>query len=87
MISVKTQKTIAHYLHQCFLLLLLMLLKIETIAQDSIAYPWPEGKLAAISLSFDDARESQVIVGTTLLDQYGIKATFFVVPSTMQRQL
>jgi peptidoglycan/xylan/chitin deacetylase (PgdA/CDA1 family) len=64
-----------------------MILKMEAMAQDSIAYPWPKGKLAAISLSFDDARESQVIVGTKLLDEYGIKATFFVVPSTMQRQL
>ena len=70
-----------------FLLALLVLLKNASAQQDSVAYPWPEGKRAAISLSFDDARESQVIVGTKLLDQYGIKATFYVVPSTMQRQL
>ena len=55
--------------------------------QDSAVFPWPEGKQAAVSLSFDDARESQVIVGTSLLDQYNIKATFFVVPASVEKQL
>jgi peptidoglycan/xylan/chitin deacetylase (PgdA/CDA1 family) len=55
--------------------------------QDSVGFSWPEGKRVAVSLSFDDARESQVLVGTRLLDRYGIKATFFVVPSTMEKQL
>ena len=50
-------------------------------------FSWPENKKMAISLTFDDARESQVIVGTRLLDQYGIKATFFVVPSAVEKQL
>jgi peptidoglycan/xylan/chitin deacetylase (PgdA/CDA1 family) len=39
---------------------------------------WPEGKLAAISLTFDDARISQVDTGLTILDEYGVKATFYV---------
>jgi len=55
--------------------------------QDSTVFSWPQGKRAAVSLTFDDARESQVIVGTQVLDQYGIKATFFVVPSSVQKQL
>lgn len=55
--------------------------------QDTAAYPWPQGKLAALSLSFDDARESQVLVGTGLLDQYGIKATFFVEAPAVEKQL
>ena len=55
--------------------------------KDSALFKWPEGKQAAVSLSFDDARESQVIVGTHLLDQYGVKATFYVVPGTMEKQL
>ena len=55
--------------------------------QDSTVFTWPQGKRAAVSLTFDDARESQVIVGTQLLDQYGIKATFFVVPSSVKKQL
>ncbi len=57
------------------------------LAQDSSLFKWPAGKRAAVSLSFDDARESQVLVGTRLLDQYGVKATFFVVPSSMEKQL
>lgn len=48
---------------------------------------WPEGKRLAISLTFDDARDSQVTGGTALLDEYGVKATFFVVPSAVKRQL
>ena len=49
--------------------------------QASSAFSWPKGKRAAVSLSFDDARVSQPDSGIALLDHYGIKATFFVVPS------
>jgi len=41
-------------------------------------FRWPEGKRAAISLTFDDARQSQITQGIPLLDQYGTKATFYV---------
>ena len=54
---------------------------------DTSVFKWPEGKKAAISLSFDDARASQVLRGTDLLDQFGVKATFFVVPSAVEKQL
>ena len=50
-------------------------------------FKWPEGKKAAISLTFDDARFSQVNTGTALLDKYGVKATFFVVPSSVEQRL
>ncbi len=50
-------------------------------------FRWPEGKKAAISLTFDDARFSQVDTGTALLDKYGVKATFFVVPSSVEQRL
>jgi len=50
-------------------------------------FPWPEGKQMAISLTWDDGRSSQVEVGTPILDQYGIKATFYVVPSAVERSL
>lgn len=53
-------------------------------AQESTAtFLWPEGKQYAVSLTFDDARMSQVDVGTALLDKYNVKATFFLVPSTV----
>ncbi len=55
--------------------------------QNAAAFSWPQGRQAALSISFDDARESQVTVGTALLDQYGLKATFFVVPSGVEKQL
>ncbi len=48
---------------------------------------WPEGKRVALSLSFDDARLSQVDVGTKLLDEYGVKATFFVLTSSVSKRL
>lgn len=55
-------------------------------AQQS-AFQWPKGIKSAISLSFDDARLSQVDVGTPLLDQYGIKATFVLVPSNVEKRI
>lgn len=48
---------------------------------------WPNGKKVALSLSFDDARLSNVDQGTVLLDQYDVKATFFVVPSAVKKRL
>jgi peptidoglycan/xylan/chitin deacetylase (PgdA/CDA1 family) len=55
--------------------------------QPSAAFRWPEGKQVAISLTFDDARTSQVDAGTALLDQYGVKATFYVVPSGVRNRM
>lgn len=40
----------------------------------------------ALSLTFDDGRESQPLVGVPLLDQYGVKATFYIVPPRAARQ-
>lgn len=66
------------------LLILLLLITCKTYSQNTF---WPEGKQMAISLSFDDARESQVLLGTELLNQFGVKATFYVVPSSVKKQL
>ena len=41
-------------------------------------FRWPAGKRAAISLTFDDARLSQIDRGLPILDEYGVKATFYV---------
>ena len=57
------------------------------IAQSQTTFVWPEGKQVAISLTFDDGRASQVEGGTELLDQYGVKGTFYVVPSAVERKL
>lgn len=55
--------------------------------QATPTFSWPNSKRVAVSLSFDDARPSQVEGGTALLDRYGVKATFYVVPSAVERKL
>lgn len=67
------------------LILSLSIAVTTSIAQNKIQ--WPDGKRVAVSLTFDDGRDSQVLRGTTLLDRYGVKVTFFVVPDAVQRQL
>jgi peptidoglycan/xylan/chitin deacetylase (PgdA/CDA1 family) len=47
------------------------------------AFAWPERAQAAISVSFDDARDSQVDVGLAALEKAGLRATFFVVSSRL----
>lgn len=56
-------------------------------AQTAGAFHWPEGKRVAVSLSFDDARASQVDVGMPILNKHRAKATFFLNPGRMERQL
>ena len=43
-------------------------------------FAWPEGKEAALSLSFDDGHQSQIEVAAPLLDEFGVKGTFYVLP-------
>ena len=50
-------------------------------------FPWPDGKKAALSLTFDDARESQVDVGLPLLKEHGVRATFYVLPDGARKRL
>lgn len=57
-----------------------------SFAQES-GFIWPQGKKMALSLSFDDARASQVDTGTALLDAYNVKATFYVQPPTVKNRL
>ncbi len=42
------------------------------------AFSWPEGKRFAISLTFDDARPSQLDYGIPLFDRLGVHATFYL---------
>jgi len=50
-------------------------------------FKWPEGKKMAISLTFDDARLSQIDKGIPLLDKYGVKGTFYVSPNAVTQRL
>ena len=72
-----------------FLLLVVVILfgKLGSSQQTVTTFKWPNGKRAAVSITFDDARTSQVDSGTALLDKYGVKATFFVVPATVEDRL
>jgi peptidoglycan-N-acetylglucosamine deacetylase len=51
------------------------------------SFRWPDGKKAAVSLSFDDARLSQVDNGLAVLKKEGVKVTFFVQPSGLEKRL
>lgn len=70
-----------------FIFLLLSIISSISFAQTKQPFSWPEGKQVAISLTFDDGRASQVEGGTTLLDQYGVKGTFYVVPSALEKNV
>ncbi len=50
-------------------------------------FKWPEGKKMAISMTFDDARLSQIEKGIPLLDKYNVKATFYVSPSRFMERV
>jgi peptidoglycan/xylan/chitin deacetylase (PgdA/CDA1 family) len=50
-------------------------------------FSWPAGKRAAISLTFDDARFSQIDRGLPILDEYGTKATFYVLIQPLEERL
>ena len=58
-------------------------------APDSAAnvFQWPGGKRGAVSLSFDDARLSQIDRGLDLLKQHHVKVTFFVQSNNLSRRL
>ena len=50
-------------------------------------FQWPNGKRGAVSLSFDDARLSQIDTGLALLNREHVKATFFVQAENIGRRL
>jgi peptidoglycan/xylan/chitin deacetylase (PgdA/CDA1 family) len=57
------------------------------LAAESAVFAWPAGKRAAVSLTFDDARLSQVDSGIALLDRAGVKATFYLTAKNIGRRL
>ena len=75
------------YIARAFSIILMSAVTQNVFAQSNINFSWPQGKEAAISLSFDDGRYSQVEGGTALLDSLNVKATFYVVPSAVEERL
>lgn len=45
---------------------------------------WPKNKRAALSITFDDARPTQATHGIPILDEYGIKSTFYVIAKSVE---
>jgi peptidoglycan-N-acetylglucosamine deacetylase len=57
---------------------------LETRASGARAtFAWPEGKRAAVSLSFDDARESQLDQGLPVFAETGTKVTFYLTANNL----
>lgn len=50
------------------------------------AFPWPNARRAAVSLSFDDGRSSQMDAGVPVLAQARLSVTFYVVPGSIERR-
>jgi len=55
--------------------------------KDSPGMEWPDGKRMALSLTFDDARMSQIDKGIPILDKYKVRATFYVSPDLMMKRI
>jgi len=48
---------------------------------------WPGSARMALSLSFDDGRESQVTQGLPVFARHGVRVTLYVVPAAVERRL
>ena len=59
----------------------------ETPPSSSDNFKWPAGKKVALSLSFDDARLSNVDVGLPLFKKHDVQVTFYVNPPNMQSRM
>ncbi len=69
--------------------LLLVFISFQSIAKNSQyeGFSYPNKAKNAISISFDDARHSQVDTGLALLDKYQVKATFYVSPFNVKERV
>lgn len=67
--------------------LALVLLPLCFAASSPAQFSWPGGKKVAVSLSFDDARASQITTGLDLFARHDARVTFYVNPPNMKGQL
>lgn len=63
------------------------LLLAPTLLAQTKGFQWPSNYKAALSLSFDDARLSQVDAGIPFLNKLNTKATFYVLSSSYGKRL
>jgi len=62
-----------------FMLVGLLSASFNTYADDTAqAFKWPKGQKAAVSLSYDDALDSQLDYAIPALNKYGLKGTFYL---------
>lgn len=59
----------------------------DSTQENKSEFKWSEGKKMAISLTFDDARYSQIDKGIPLLDKFNVKATFYISPDRMIKRI
>jgi beta-glucosidase-like glycosyl hydrolase/peptidoglycan/xylan/chitin deacetylase (PgdA/CDA1 family) len=83
-------------LQSCFLSLFAISLTISPVTAQSYEtdqtqvqsdFQWPAGKKMGLSLTFDDARLTQIDKGIPILDKFDVKATFYVSPQNMLQLL
>jgi peptidoglycan/xylan/chitin deacetylase (PgdA/CDA1 family) len=55
----------------------------QETSKDSINFFWPPNKQMALSLTFDDAKVSQIDSGIPILNKYNVKGTFYVSPDNL----
>lgn len=79
--------TIARWQLSAFVLLSAVCSASAGSPQDATPFHWPDGKRAAVSLSFDDGRASQVDMGLAVLKKANVKVTFFVNPGAVEKKL
>ena len=56
----------------------------HTPASAQTSFAWPHGARAALSLTFDDARESQLDVGVPLLAKHEARVTFYLTANDLR---
>ncbi len=61
------RSTLPHFQKPVMIVLLIFSIKVSFAQQNNSSFTWPKGNKVAISLTFDDARMSQVDTGTALL--------------------
>jgi peptidoglycan/xylan/chitin deacetylase (PgdA/CDA1 family) len=65
----------------CMLGVGLLLASPVAMAKEASRFAWPEGRSAAVSLSYDDALDSQLDNAIPALDRHGLTGTFYLVPA------
>ena len=74
----------------CFFVFLIMsALALEAQDKDISAFSWPEGKKAAVSLTYDDGLDCHLDVAVPALEKHGLKGTFYCTgfSSSLNRRL